>query len=751
MTLKISNIRTIRYWTARLSASDPGFIRLQFALKVVLTVASACLVMFFIIRLGAYLNLTPVMLTGLVGLQANVIVNDTTTRAKKITTCLFPISSVISVTLAAVFSIIGYHLPDIMLLVIVFLTFYVQRFGIRYLSFGMMGFLAFYFSIMYMHGIKFSQLPWYYAAILVGTACAYIVNFFLFKEQPRKVLKRSMFSYHIQTNVTLDLVIDMIGDLNSSAGRVKNLTRNIAKLNEYARMVTGQFESTDPGEVWRGIQTNELRLYVFDTAMLIETLSPTVKKLKDLHALEKSVVRHWLLQLVQSLRDAEVLREETDSSSLEKVQQTIEKFRGELDLLKAVEPDFKDWLYLLRRIESIANHVVDDAKTIQQKRLEHLMLDKNQEKFPKEREKPGTSEKTDEEDNGSEDAKEKHKSHGLRLSTQKGLQAVLVSGVAIVIGHFLSPNYPYWAVLAAILVIFGTESTGRTVAKASQRFAGTFFGAIVGFLIGHLVAGHTYFAMLLLAGCIFMAYYLMSLSYALFIFWVTMLLAMTFDLLRGGITEQVLLSRVLDTLIGAGLSATAAIFLFPHKTTDKIRNSMIEFLSDLKKYVDTYLNKFVDAQAVDALADKALNLDKRLQQLKNDADIIKRWPGNLARSGIENRLTVLTAVNYYAKHLVASTNRGQRLKIDDGVKQTLKHVETYFDKNVDILCQLLNEHSKGDLKVWELTRERELIERAPDEQGVENLTQTQLIHDLDYVWSINQAITELAIDLGAHV
>jgi uncharacterized membrane protein YccC len=505
-------------------------------------------------------------------------------------------------------------------------------------------------------------------------------------------------------------------------------------------------DSTDPGKVWPGIQTNELRLYVFDTTMLIETLSPAVKKLKDLHALEKSEVHYGLLQIVQSLRNAEVLRKEYDSSFLEKVQQAIDKFRRELDLLKAYDHDFKEWLYLLRRIESIANHVVDEAKTIQQKRLEHLMSDRKQEKSPKKREQTG------EEDNRSEDAKEKHERHGLLPSTQKGLQAVLASVVAIVIGHFLSPAYPYWAVLAGILVIFGTESAGRTVLKASQRFSGTFFGAIVGFVIGHLVAGHAYFAMLLLAGCIFMAYYLMSLSYAIFIFWITMLLAMTFDLLRGGVTEQVLLSRVLDTLIGAGLGATSAAFLFPYKTTYKIGNSMIEFLSDLKEYVDAFLNKSVGAQAIDALAGKALNLDKKLQQIKSDASIIERWPGNLARSGIENKLTVLTAINFYAKHLVASTNREEGQKIDDKVKQILEQVETYFNKNVDTLCQLLSEqHSKADLNVWELTNERELIERGSDEQDVEGLIQAQLIHDLDYVWRINQAITELSIDLGAHI
>lgn len=745
------NTQIIRHWIARLSASDPGSIRLQFASKIVLTVASACFVMFHIVQLGSHVNLTPVMLAGLVGLQANVIVNDNTTKAKKITTCLFPLSSAISVTLAVAFSIIGYHLADIMLPIIVFLAFYVQRFGTRYFSLGMIGFLSFYFSLMYIHGINFSQLLWYYGAIFVGTAFAYIVNFLFFKEQPNKILKGCMSSYHMQTNLTLNIIINMIQDSNPSAKRVKNLTHDIMILNVYMRMVAGQFEYTDPGEVWPGIQTNELRLYVFDTTMLIETLAQTVKKLKDLHAMEKSDVRYCLLQIVQSLRDVEVLGEEYDSSSLEKVKKNIRKLRKELDLLKAKNPDFKECLYLLRRIESIANHVVDEVKTIQQKRLEHLRLDKNQDKSTKERKKAV------EEENGSEDAKQKQKQkqkdekHSLRPSTKKGLQAAMTSGVAIIIGHFLSPSYPYWMVLSANMVILGTETVGRTARKASQRFVGTFFGAIVGLVIGHLVAGQTYFTMLLLAVSIFMSYYLMSLSYDVFIFWITMLLAMAFELLSVKGIERVLVLRVLDTVIGAGLSATAVAFLFPHKTTDKVRDLMIEFLSDLKEYVDTYLNKFAGAQTIHHLAGKALNLDQKLQQIKNDADIIKRWPGNLSRSGIEIKLTVLTAISYYAKHLMASANREQRLEIDDKVKLTLEQVQIYFNKNVDTLCQLFNEQLKGDINLWELKSEREFIERALDEHGFENLKKTQFFHDLDYVWSINQAIIELAMNLGAHV
>jgi hypothetical protein len=360
-----NNQKSFSYWKFHLLGTDPGLIRLQFGLKTVLTVAFSCFVMSLIIQAGSYGNLTPIMLTGLVGLQSIVLINDKTTKEKKITTCLFPVLSALSITLSTAFSIVGYFSANIMLVVIAFLAFYVQRFGARYVALGMISFLTFYFSLMYMQGLTFSDLPWYYAGVVVGPACGYIINFFVFKDKAQK---------------------------NS--------------------------------------------------------------------------------------------------------EETVR---------------------------------VDEQK--------------------------------------------KQPQRGLYPTTQKGLQAALVSGVAIVIGHVVSPTYPYWTVLAAILVILGTNTVGDTAKKALHRCVGTIFGAIAGLTIGSFISGPMYVVLSLLAISIFTAYYLMAHSYAVFIFWITMLLSMAFEALLGGITVQILGLRVIDTLIGSGLSVLVVIFLFRHQTNNVVKKA----------------------------------------------------------------------------------------------------------------------------------------------------------------------------------
>ena len=127
-------------------------------------------------------------------------------QARKITTSLFPIPCVLAITAAAVSIIIGYHIADLILVVIVFITFFLQRFGARHFALSMVGFLSFYFSLMYMQEVTFSLLLWCYAGIFVASTSAYLVNFILFKEQQGKLKKRSLSSYHIQANFVLSQI-----------------------------------------------------------------------------------------------------------------------------------------------------------------------------------------------------------------------------------------------------------------------------------------------------------------------------------------------------------------------------------------------------------------------------------------------------------------------------------------------------------------------------------------------------------------
>ncbi|HEU5139762.1 MAG TPA: FUSC family protein [Bacillales bacterium] len=729
-----ANFQIVRHWRDRILVSDPGFSRLRQASQVTLTVISAVLSMYVLVNLFGNGQIIASILAGVLGLIGTLIVNfsDDSTNQKKITTGLLGASSVAAITLGAVLSLLG-HVVDFALVAIIFIAFYLQRFGPRYFGIGMVAFITVYISSLL--NVGFSQLPWLYGSIAMGVAYAFLFNFYIFRDQPGRVLKRSMKAFHIQTGVTLDLVIAIINRSNSLGRGFKGLERDITKLNEYAMMVSGQLASTDPSDVWPGVRKDQLRLYLFDTEMLIETLATVVKRLEKLDVLRQSDVRELLLRVVWSLR--EVLQNEYDPSHLQQAQDQLRKLRKEVHRLESDHDDVEEWLYLLRRIESIVTHVVNGMKELQQARRIN----------PDGQESDETNSDTEEQNDEKEEEGEDEEG-GLQPTTKGAIQAVIAASVCVVLGYILSPAHQYWTVLSAFVVLLGTGSVGRTLVKALQRVAGTLFGAIAGFGLAVYVSGPAYEETILVFLCVFMAFYFLSVSYALMVFWITMLLSLMYDLLLGGISEQLLQARVVDTLVGAAVGWIVSAFVFPKRTRDEVGDTMVEFLSELKQYVNRYLDEFVQDGVTRNMTDTLFDLDQKLQEARDSGKTLRRQPGSLARTGIERRLTALNAMNYYAKHLIASTSRESRLEVDQAVRDTLKHIETSLTDNIEALCKLMKDESAS---VWDLEKEREIIERSPDDSLSPSLRQERFIHDLYYVWRINQALVHLAKDLGAEV
>lgn len=670
MIFKNGNRTNLHDWIARFTAADPGYVRLRFAANIVFTVFLACLVMLIVLHLGSQTRLTPVMLTGLVALQANVLVGDSTEQARKITTSLFPLPCVLAITVAAVSTIIGYHIADLMLVVIVFITFFLQRFGVRHFALSMVGFLSFYFSLMYMQEVSFSLLLWCYAGIFVASASAYLVNFILFTEQPGKRMKRSLSSYHIRANFALSQLMEFGRNSKSNHKKIK---RSISILGEYARTVISLCKNWDPSKVWPGISKKELSCYLFELTLLIERLYIASEQ----HTTGN--VRNILFEIAQSLKELKFLAKE-QTAPIENLKNAVDKLSKELKTLESLNlqnPTSEKGLYFFRSVEQSTINLLDEITFIQQKYMSSecntssYVESKQDQVIPKNKTMERMPEK------GS-----------LAPSTKKGLQAALASAVAIVIGHLLSPSYPYWIALVVNMVLLGTETTGRTVKKASERLIGTITGAIVGVMAAPLVNGHPYVTGILLMISVFMAYYLMALSYSIFIFWITMMLTMAFQLMSVSSFEHVLMLRVLDTVIGILLGAIAATYIMPYRTVDKMKQLINGYLKDIKEFADEHTNGLIHDKHI--LVYKALLLDQKLHLIKIEAKMVEKWQKIMSPTDISKNLHVLSVLNDYVKHLTSSRKYKQPVQIHGNIVNALHAMEKNPEGNLDTVYQLLN-------------------------------------------------------------
>jgi uncharacterized membrane protein YgaE (UPF0421/DUF939 family) len=507
----------------------------------------------------------------------------------------------------------------------------------------------------------------------------------------------------------------------------KNIKKNVLKLREYAIIVSGYINAEDVQKIWPGLTPVQLRLYVFDTGMLIETLTDSIRGLKNADALEIDEIRHLLIWVTESLRDAEVLAPNYEEQNLEEAERAVQKLRLLIMDLLNRDGQPKGWIFLIRRIESIANHVIEGAVTIQQS-LHHKKIN--------EIESETDTDKVEEDDDENEEK-------GLKASTKKAYQALVTGALSIVIGQFISPAKPYWILLTAFVVLLGTESIGRIYTKGFQRSLGTIIGAVLGFTLAKLLTGQSFIEVTFIFVVVFLAFYLLTVSYTLMNVFITMLIAFMYDILLGGITFSLIGARVLDTIIGAAIALGVSTFIFPKKTKDKVGESITDFFSELKPFVTEYVRGFREDVNIKELSESAFQLDQKLQVIKDESQSLFQRPGSATHSDISRWTTVLAAINYYARHLVASSYR-KGFEYPKELVQVFISMEEKLNYNIDSLNCLI----KGtELKpiIYSLEHEQEQIERlAPSRKQ----SQRDLIHHLYYVWRINKSIAELAVELG---
>lgn len=150
-------------------ASDPGLIRFQKAGRATLSLMASVFTTLLIMQLagaGSAAALTPSIVSGMAGMLGIMIVMDDTKKGKMLTTGLLGLSAMAGVSMG---SLLGGStvFVDIAMVLLIFSSFYLTRFGVRYFSLCMIAFMTLYFSsILKLSG---SQLPPFTSASGLGS------------------------------------------------------------------------------------------------------------------------------------------------------------------------------------------------------------------------------------------------------------------------------------------------------------------------------------------------------------------------------------------------------------------------------------------------------------------------------------------------------------------------------------------------------------------------------------------------------
>jgi uncharacterized membrane protein YccC len=240
----------------------------------------------------------------------------------------------------------------------------------------------------------------------------------------------------------------------------------------------------------------------------------------------------------------------------------------------------------------------------------------------------------------------------LAPSTRQAVQVAVASSLAIVAGTQLSSARWYWAVIGAFTIYSGTTSRGETVVRGWQRVVGTVAGVAVGAVVASIVAGDVTVSIALIFVALFTGFYLMRVSYAFMVLGMSTMLALLYGLL-GEFTIGLLVTRIEETAIGAGIGIVVALFVLPTRTRSVVGRDLGDVLDGLGELLGRTARHLTgEGDGDDELTRTGRDLDRRLQVLRTSAMPLTTGVTSIrTRNTVREGLRILGACDHYARGL----------------------------------------------------------------------------------------------------
>jgi uncharacterized membrane protein YccC len=205
-----------------------------------------------------------------------------------------------------------------------------------------------------------------------------------------------------------------------------------------------------------------------------------------------------------------------------------------------------------------------------------------------------------------------------RLAWLPAARSTTAALLAMVIGHSLSPERWFWAVITTFVVFLGTRSRADTVYRGAQRLAGTFAGALASVLLAAALHDSPILMAAAMVLCVFgWAYYILS-AYAPGVFFITVLVGLVYGQLGFAIGPLVEL-RIEEVLVGCIVSFAVAILMMPLAATRHVEARLAAVLVALRQAVRlaTGTDAATDAATDSAAASMAMRtLDRSWHELR---------------------------------------------------------------------------------------------------------------------------------------
>jgi uncharacterized membrane protein YccC len=545
-----------------LAGSDPGLTRLSQAIGGALSMATAIGVEYVFATLrgaGSQSTLIAMLLGAMTAMMGAMALTGTGARRKIGTAALFPVAMGLGMLPGVV---VGGHVTAMLavFVAVMFVAVFVRRFGPAFFFYGFMLWTGYFFSA-FLHA-TIGMLPMLLADIAVGSAWVLLLSLSVLRTNPRQRLVRVRRSFEARSRRLIHVCAELLEaeGLRDVARQRRRLRSQQSQLAEAALMIEAWSAADDA--LPPGWTAPALRRRVLDLQLVLDRVAAAAEELLPAEMpLRVDAVRTLralaLADHAAGEREADALRRWADSPAQPQSGRVAARHLsgavGEyLDLIRQdgappeVEPvgEFTPALTLafgnLPGSAAVARNVPGRGR-----RWNPLVR--------------------------------------LDFTSRQAVQVVVAGALAIVFGRELNSTRYYWAVIAAFIAFTGTGTRSETFLKASNRVLGTLVGLLAGIGLAHLTVGHTGWTLAVIVGSMFCGLYLVRISYAYMIFFVTIMVAQLYTMLHE-FSDELLVLRLEETAIGAAVGIAVGFFVAPVSTRDTVasaRRALLDALADL--------------------------------------------------------------------------------------------------------------------------------------------------------------------------
>ncbi|TWP39041.1 FUSC family protein [Leekyejoonella antrihumi] len=548
--------------------SDPGLTRLRQALFAALAMAGALaveLALCLLTHANQMSTVVAMLLGAMVAMIGSNALGGTGGWSKVRTAAFFPVAMGLGIGLGVA---VGTHI-DVMLMTFVavmFVAVYVRRFGMDFFFYGFMLWMGYFFS-SFLHATV-STVPHLMLAIVLGTAWVLLLSVTVTRTNPKRTLRRVRSSFNARARrlarASAYLVMADPDDATEVARRRRKVGAQRGRLAEAALMIDGW--SADSDALPQGWSASAVRRRLVDLQLCLGQLTTASQDLvgADRELRRAAVQALWALTLghnADAATAAAHLRGLAESDRLGTADERRSARHlavGVLDYVE-LEPDIG---------EPPGVTGLDDDQFTPAVALAFGYL-------------PGSPAVVRD-----VDARGRRWNPLSRLdfTTRQAVQVAVAGALAIVFGRMLDPHRYYWAVIAALVAFAGTGTRSETALKATNRVIGTLVGLFAGILLAHLTTGHTVWTLAVIVVSMSCGFYLVRISYAYMIFFVTIMVAQLYSVLHE-FSDDLLFLRLKETALGGLIGIVVGLVVTPVSTRDAVESVRRNLLLSLRDFL----------------------------------------------------------------------------------------------------------------------------------------------------------------------